>query len=477
MKDIIVYTAITHGYDALMPPPDRWRDEADFVAFLDEPKSDSGWQSRPIYRKFNDPCRNAKIHKILPHKYFPQTKYSLWIDGNINITSTLSLHEWIKEFLGKHDLAVFKHPRRSCIYQEASWCILHELDNYKVIDAQMREYHKRGYPANNGLAECRVLFRRHTAAMERFDEAWYEEIRTHSRRDQLSFNYVARKRRFKFTFLPGAFIESPHFSIAPHHIKRSIQKLNGGDRIDPVQMQQERNYDKLSMAGENPPLDRGDNGQRQDSQIAFDKPDVVILSHPRSGTHFLEASLNSHPRIHKRGQCVLRYNLRHADQRSVELQQKAKIFSNEPGRVNIAIVMYSEVEDFERLCGPLARCKVIHLLRNSKDVARSVAQWQADKAVYGTNSRAHYKLGEKPLPKAPLQHDGLADIEAEVKKWQRNFTKQLQKHPAVMVVRYEEITHNRQVNRLSYEFGKKILNFLGLGPYPLHNELRKTGEM
>ncbi len=216
MSKIVVYTAITHGYDVLKPPPESWRGEAEFVAFLDTPAQVPGWTYRPIYRRFKDPCRNAKIHKILPHEYFPDAEYSLWIDGTITIKSKLPLRQWAKRFLAHHDLALFKHRYRDCIYEEAAACLALKLDRPELIHRQMQRYFKEGYPAKNGLAECMVLFRRHTRKMRLFNEAWYREIHTGSRRDQLSFNYVAHKLGFHYQYLPGLIWDNPHFNRARH---------------------------------------------------------------------------------------------------------------------------------------------------------------------------------------------------------------------------------------------------------------------
>ena len=221
MSNFVVYTAITDGYDPLRRPPALWRKHADFVAFLGRGPTAPGWEVRPIYHRFHDPCRNAKIHKILPHRFFPDAEYSLWIDGSIVIKSTLPIQKWAREYLRKHDLSVFKHPVRNCIFQEGMYCMKKELDRPEIIDRQMQKYYEAGYPLNNGLAECTILLRRHTPRMRRFDEAWYAEIQAHSRRDQLSFNYVAHKLGFEYNLLPGRVSKNPHFARLRHTGERS----------------------------------------------------------------------------------------------------------------------------------------------------------------------------------------------------------------------------------------------------------------
>jgi len=220
---IVVYTAITQGYDTLKEPPPTWRRAANFVAFMEDPGSAATtWEFRPICREFGDPCRNAKIHKILSHEYFPEADYSLWIDGTINILSTLPLAEWPEQYLKNHDLAVFKHCAQNCAYKEAKLCMMGHLDDPVVIERQMQRYFEQGYPMNNGLAECSVLFRRHTPQIKKLNECWWEEIRNHSRRDQLSFNFVAYQLGVTYFQLPGQLKfkgragGNPHFQKSRH---------------------------------------------------------------------------------------------------------------------------------------------------------------------------------------------------------------------------------------------------------------------
>jgi hypothetical protein len=211
MEDMVVYTAITQGYDTLKTPPVFWRPTARFVAFLEGPPTVNDWEVRPLHRRSFDPCRNAKIYKILAHDFFPQARFSLWIDGSIQIVSKLSPQALISAYLGQHDLAVFKHRRRNCPYKEGAYCTAQGLDSRELIEDQLKKYRQMGYPQDNGLAECTVLLRRHTDAIKRFNEAWYREIQAHSRRDQLSFNFVAHSLGLKYAYFQGNVSNNEHF--------------------------------------------------------------------------------------------------------------------------------------------------------------------------------------------------------------------------------------------------------------------------
>lgn len=212
-KSVVVYTAITNKtneYDDLKEQPSTARDNVNFVAFLESPIESKTWETRQINKGLPDPNRNAKIHKILSHKYFPDKMYSLWIDGSVSIEFPFSVERLIEIYLADSDLALFKHTERHCIYQEANICIQRRLDDPLVIRKQIEKYTKDGHPSNAGLGECTILLRRHTDQIKAFNEAWWDEIQNGSKRDQISFAYLIRKMGIKVRYFPGH-LRSPNY--------------------------------------------------------------------------------------------------------------------------------------------------------------------------------------------------------------------------------------------------------------------------
>ena len=60
------------------------------------------------------------------------------------------------------------------------------------------------YPENNGLISGGVLVRKHTdEKLIKVMEEWWYFVKNFSKRDQLSFNYVAWKHHFKYNVIPG----------------------------------------------------------------------------------------------------------------------------------------------------------------------------------------------------------------------------------------------------------------------------------
>lgn len=202
----VVYTAITGHYDSLKMQPKEATSRTDLVAFVDgeKPVRKTRWRCLSAERAFDDHYLNAKMHKILSHRSFPDKTYSLWLDGSVVINFTFPVEHLVSAYLADSDVAVLRHSRRTCIYQEAQ-AVLHKgLDDPKTILRQIERYTREGYPSNAGLAENCVILRRHTAAVQEFNEAWWEEILKGSRRDQLSFNYVAWKCGLKYSYFPGS---------------------------------------------------------------------------------------------------------------------------------------------------------------------------------------------------------------------------------------------------------------------------------
>jgi len=208
---IVVYTAIFGTCDGLLPQ--KPQKGIDYVCFSDRIRKASPWKVRVVDAYSEDPVRSAKIFKILPHRYFPDHEWSIWIDGNYLINGEVA--KLISTLPTSPAMACFDHRNtaedaRGCIYKEYEAIL--ELgqstgrfkDDPALMKQQTERYEREGFPHNQGLISGGVLCRRHhdpknIACME----MWWKEICGGSRRDQLSFNYVAWKLGFSPYYLPG----------------------------------------------------------------------------------------------------------------------------------------------------------------------------------------------------------------------------------------------------------------------------------
>jgi GT2 family glycosyltransferase len=216
---IAVYTAIIGRYDTLKP---ACFSSADFICFTDDPSlAARGWRVIPVAS--SDKCsqdmkiRTARRVKLLPHECLPDYDAWVWVDGNLSLKIDPSI--LLRTYLHSCDLATFKYPgARDCLYEEAAACIKRGKDDKGLIQSQMTRYRSEGFPSHRGLVETSILVRRNSPVVKRFDEQWWRELEIGSRRDQLSFNYVAWKLNFQYAHLPGSRLRSPIADCSPHRI-------------------------------------------------------------------------------------------------------------------------------------------------------------------------------------------------------------------------------------------------------------------
>lgn len=188
MQSITVITSIVGGKDDLQEEQKRSRNGTDkFIAYLETPVKSKTWEVRTAYDKFKDPRRNSRIHKMLVHQYC-DTEYSIWIDGGITLLK--SPEELIKRYLTDHDIALFKHPKRTCLYGEAIKAAKAHLDDPEIIIEQVKKYEDEGFAKDKGLYECGVIIRRHSKKVIELDNFWWSEYCRHSTRDQISFPFA-----------------------------------------------------------------------------------------------------------------------------------------------------------------------------------------------------------------------------------------------------------------------------------------------
>lgn len=138
---------------------------------------------------------------------------------------TLDVGALLNRYLANHDIALHAHPHRNCIYDEASTCIKLGKDSPEVIRQQMERYRADGYPEKNGLVSGGIVYRRHTPTIAKLNTYWWQEIKAHSRRDQLSFNYVSWKYGIEYCVIKGHVKKQDveGFSIRVHKKRESYR--------------------------------------------------------------------------------------------------------------------------------------------------------------------------------------------------------------------------------------------------------------
>jgi hypothetical protein len=206
----IVYTAMFGGYDVLKQPPQQ-NEPCEFICFTDSemPSRVGAWQVVHIKPDPNlHPRIQAKRFKLLSHRIFPRGRLaaryapfsirrranlSIWIDASFQIKSSTFVKD-MRGKLGKADWAMFVHPDRDCIYEEALDSIRWRKYEHLPILPQVESY-RPFVPPHSGLYACGLIARREPSSRGLNDvhEAWWDENIKWTYQDQLSLPFVIRR--------------------------------------------------------------------------------------------------------------------------------------------------------------------------------------------------------------------------------------------------------------------------------------------
>lgn len=203
MDTIAVITATFGGYDVPQPQAAQDLDVKDWICFTDDPSlaAPEPWRVELEDGAGAHPNLAAKRFKLLPP--VPH-KYAVWIDANMEITSPT----FVADVLAcMHDgIAVYLHPRRRCIYDEAEASLGSEGQNGRYAHLPIREqvahYRAGGHPVNGGLYGCGTIAWDLTdQRAQALGRAWMDECERWGYQDQLSFPVVCRR----LGIVPGTF--------------------------------------------------------------------------------------------------------------------------------------------------------------------------------------------------------------------------------------------------------------------------------
>jgi hypothetical protein len=206
----VIYTAIFGGYDTLKEPAAQDL-PCDFICFTDMklPPCVGAWRIVAIRRDPRlHPRLQAKRFKLMSHRVFPRGRLawrytpmerrprfdlSVWIDGSVRITSPRFVGDMRRKVVDG-DWAMFVHPDRDCIYEEAQVSIGMRKYRSQPVISQVDSY-RAEVPPHGGLYAGGVIVRREPPS-ERVlaaNEAWWAENVNWTYQDQVSLPYVLRR--------------------------------------------------------------------------------------------------------------------------------------------------------------------------------------------------------------------------------------------------------------------------------------------
>lgn len=230
---VCVYTSIVGNYDRLKPQPKQTVD-CDWICFTDEQLAPIGeWQVITVlFPSVPASARaRAKHIKVLSHQLFPggffdesgarfaearHYDYLIWIDGSVQLLRP-DFVEMMISSIGKSGWALFRHPWRDCIYDEARESADMVKYQQQPIMEQAEFYRKSGFPSHYGLW-CGGLIARRTDAhhLTAINELWWRETMRWTCQDQVSLPVVLWRLGLEVDTVPVPF-HNDYFGLDVAH--------------------------------------------------------------------------------------------------------------------------------------------------------------------------------------------------------------------------------------------------------------------
>ncbi|XP_027368217.1 uncharacterized protein LOC113874184 isoform X2 [Abrus precatorius] len=172
---------------------------------------------------YTDARRTGKIPKLLLHRMVPNARYSIWLDGKLELV--VDPYQILERFLWRKNatFAISKHYRRFDVFVEAEANkVAGKYDNTS-IDFQIEFYKNEGLTpyteAKLPLISGCVIVREHVPISNLFTCLWFNEVDRFTPRDQISFSTVRDKllSRVDFHFLMFLDCERRNFVVQKYH--------------------------------------------------------------------------------------------------------------------------------------------------------------------------------------------------------------------------------------------------------------------
>ena len=199
--NFIIYSANIGGYDQFNTPTiiDK---SARYILFTDNKYFKSKiWEIYHIdfIDKNLDNRKKARYIKTNPHLVLPNHEINIWID-HCYIPRFNDVNNLLKEInFNNNNIMCYRHNVRTCIYTEANVVKTDKLDYPNIVDEQMNKYKMEGFPSKYGLFDSGFTIRKNNELVNKFNETWWNEIKNHSGRDQLSQIYSSWKTNVSIT--------------------------------------------------------------------------------------------------------------------------------------------------------------------------------------------------------------------------------------------------------------------------------------
>lgn len=203
---IAVITSLSGLKSKLQDPSNGGFEGVDYYAFVDQLYDVRVWRQRPLINFSKDPVyaarRNAKLPKVLGFMMVPGYDYYIWHDHYCELQT--DPRQMVTEYLQDKDMAVFKHARRDCVYEEIHIVALSKFDTVESLNAMHDVFRRCNWPEHGGLYEMTSFMYCNTPKVQAAMLNWWDIIVQSSSRDQLSFPLAAGMNDLKLSILPGS---------------------------------------------------------------------------------------------------------------------------------------------------------------------------------------------------------------------------------------------------------------------------------
>jgi hypothetical protein len=195
-----IYTANIGGRDVAYPQVAQSDVDVEWVYYTDDPGLDvpEPWERRLVDRIDRHPNMAAKWWKTHPSPATVDGGYAIWVDASMEITNPLFASAAIGSLDGA-PIAVWRHPRRACVYDEVDASLGAEAQGGRYATLPLREqaaaYRREGYPERAGLYACGTIVWTDDALL--LGDAWWRECVRWGYQDQVSFPVVCWREGIK----------------------------------------------------------------------------------------------------------------------------------------------------------------------------------------------------------------------------------------------------------------------------------------
>ena len=185
---LVVYTCLFGDYEKLKEPLFQHAN-AQYILFTDDAQiTTTKWEKIIIESKLDNPRRTSRLPKILAHQYLPPHDVSVYIDGSLEFIAE-DPFLMAEDCLDGADIALYKHYRRNCIYDEIEFCKNKGIEKESICLEISEKYRKAQIPEKFGLFENALIVRKNSKKVQALNEKWWEEYSSGSERDQFSLMY------------------------------------------------------------------------------------------------------------------------------------------------------------------------------------------------------------------------------------------------------------------------------------------------